>query len=557
MILDHFSRVKDAAYDVYHLNNLASWIERHLFLEGRKHAFPKQYQFQRDILNDTSKEINVFKVAQCGMSTTQVAFVLSALATQKKFNVIYAMPSTNDAEKLAATRINPVIAQSPELARLVNPDVNNLQLKQVGNNFLYIRGTNSETAAVSVSADCVVADEIDRCDADTLKQFRSRMQASELRLLRQFSTPTIDGVGISREAQTSRRFKHFASCVHCAHKFLPDYYTHIVVPGYDKSLDEISASNIKDIRWQEARWNCPKCGKDPHLVYERLEWVLENPDDNYIAATYFVSPATAYGMLTPPYLVHISTTYNTKAEFVNQSLGQTCEQENEQMTLADVQECSTSTDLASTDMHVMGVDLGNVCHITIGRQMTDKFVVVRRERVLLPDLELRLATLKKQYRVHTTVLDTQPYVDLIMRLTAKDQRSFGSIFTTSKNLEMYTIQQKEADAREGTLNLRQLKINRLLAFDHLRNLFKTRAILIKNEDFDYSAHYLSLKRVQKLDRDGGVFFNWEKTDGEDHGFFSLLYCVLAGKLAQVRTFQSFVTSLPLVSSFRVKDKFGS
>jgi Phage terminase large subunit (GpA) len=449
-----------------------------------------------------------------------------------------------------------VIAQSPELSRLVNVDVNNLQLKQIGNNFLYLRGTNSETAAISVSADCVVADEIDRCDPDTLKQFRSRMQASEHRIVRQFSTPTIDGIGISREAQTSRRFKHFCKCVHCNHKFLPDYYNDIVIPKFTKSLDEVSASNLKDIAWQKARWNCPNCGRDPNICYERLEWVLENPDDNYISATYYVSAATAYGILQPAYLVQVSTTYNTKAEFVNQALGQTCEQENEQMTLQDLENCTTKDDLSSSDLHVLGVDMGTIVHFTVGRvTSTGTLLIVHRERCVLNSFEERLAALKKQYRVQTTVLDSMPYTDLVMRQTERDPRSFGSIFVTTKNLEMYTVQQKREDERAGGLNLRQLKVNRLIAFDHLRNLFKTQQILIKQDDFDWNSQYLSLKRVQKFDKDGGNFFSWEKTDGNDHGFFALLYCMLASKLVQVRTFQSFEINMPLVTSFRLKDSY--
>ncbi len=152
MIRDHLRRVKDGANNVYKLNALADWVEKYIYLEGKKMRFKNGYEFQRDIINDTARVTNTVKPAQIGLTTTTIAYFLAGLATQKPFNVIYALPTASDASKLTVTKVNPLIYESPELKRLLNSNVDSYELKQIGQNFLFIRGSKSETAALSISA---------------------------------------------------------------------------------------------------------------------------------------------------------------------------------------------------------------------------------------------------------------------------------------------------------------------------------------------------------------------------------------------------------------------
>jgi hypothetical protein len=50
----------------------------------------------------------------------------------------------------------------------VHHDVNNGEVKQFGESFLYFRGTKGVTAAISVPADCLVHDEYDFSDLEVL-----------------------------------------------------------------------------------------------------------------------------------------------------------------------------------------------------------------------------------------------------------------------------------------------------------------------------------------------------------------------------------------------------
>lgn len=554
MYLEHLERIRDGADNVYNLHNLSAFVEKNIYLEGQKYSFGDRYGFQKDIINDAERVTNVVKIAQIGMTTATMAYLLAAVTTQPRFNAIYALPTASDANKLTVTKLNPLINESPEIKRLVDPDVNNNELKKIGKNFVFIRGSRSETAALSISADCLVADEIDRCDPDTLRQFRSRLQASDLQIIKQFSTPTVAGVGISKEAETSRRHYHMAKCLHCGNVWLPSYHLDIVIPGFTGDLEEVNKTNIKDLNWKEAHWKCPSCGKNPDLHPSRLTWVCENPNDSYDANTYYVSPVTACLVIKPSYLVRTSTEFNTRSEWMNQVLGETSEEKDEQLTLEDIEKAEITGTFNSSDIHYLGCDMGLLCSAAIGRLTEDgTLLVVHREEIPIGIFKQRIAVLKREYRIANSVFDAFPYVPTITEMCDNDPNSYGSIFTTSKSPELFTLQEKEEDTEEGKLNLRLLKVNRTVALDGIKELFKQRKILLAECKLSQKVRpqYLSLKRVQKFINDELTYI-YEKTDGQDHGHFALLYLNLAIQLRGRAAGWVKVGAVPLVRKFRLR-----
>ena len=51
MIDEHISRLRSSLSDQYGVHNLAAWIEKNTYLNGRKFSF-KNYEFQIPIIND-------------------------------------------------------------------------------------------------------------------------------------------------------------------------------------------------------------------------------------------------------------------------------------------------------------------------------------------------------------------------------------------------------------------------------------------------------------------------------------------------------------------------
>lgn len=555
MIKEHLDRIKSGANNVYNLQNLSKFVEKHLILEGKRYTFGDRYGFQATIINDTSRVTNTVKPAQIGLTTSTMAYLLAAACTQKKFNSIYALPTSSDAQKLVATKLDPLIQGSPEVKRLLNYHVDNSELKKIGNNFIFIRGSRSETAALSISADALVADEIDRCDEDTLRQFRSRLQASDLQIVKQFSTPTIEGVGISKEALDSRRYRHMAKCDCCGNTWLPSYHTDIVVPGYSGELKDITKTSIKDTQWNKAHWKCPACGEDPRLHPANLEWICENPNDNYEANTYFVTPVTACLVLKPAYLVRTSTEFNTRSEWCNQVLGETSEEENEQITVNDIAKAEVDVSLDSSEPHYFGADMGLLCAVAVGRMTSDGILlVVHREMVPLAIFESRRRELIKQYKCINSVHDVMPYTGDIMRICDLDPNAYGAVFNASKSPELFTLQEKVEDQEAGKLNLRLLKVNRTAILDLTRDLFKESRVVMRRTDKskDFVEQYTSLKRVQQFVKDE-LTFVWTKTGlANDHMHFALAYLLLAIKLRGRTQGYTLPGLVPLVSKFRLK-----
>lgn len=552
---EHIARVKAAIYETYKLEDIPTWITNKTYLAGRKYSF-RGHEFQEKVLSDTSEEVNCQKCSQIGMTEAQGRWALGVCYNFPGFSAIYTMPYSTDAEILCRTRIDPIIANSPDLKASVSSDLNNAQLKQIRTSLIYFRGTQGNTQAISIPADLIVSDEIDRSSAAVLSQYTSRLTHSVWKLRRNFSTPTVDGYGIELKMRTSRRFRNLCKCEFCNHAFVPDYYQHVKIPGFDKDLREVTKGMLAYIRWKEARLLCPNCGKSPSLLPAYREWVQENLDDQHDAAGYYVSPFDAPLIITPSSLIKASTEYTKRSEFVNQNLGQTAQDTDETLVLDDIKRALLQYNLKDSGLYALGADMGLVCRVVIGRidPVTEALVVVHREKVPLASFETRVKELSGEYRCVIKVFDSQPYVDLVMRMQARDPNLYAAVFSTSKKFEMFKLVEQEPDKQEGKLDVRQVQINRNKALDSLVGMFKKNLMYIEadpNNDEEFASECLDLKRVQKIDNDGELIYSWEKSaEGNDHYFFALLYLYVA---AQLRGVAKGVYTLPsLVDTIRVK-----
>lgn len=527
---EHLQRVSDNALNVFQLDNLSRWIEKHTKLDGKPWSF-KDHEYQRDIIDDPSKEVYVAKCAQVGLSEIFARWGMAAVATQENFTLIWTFPSTTDAEKFAKTRLDPFIQSSPELRRSVSNSVNSAELKQFNaNSFAYIRGTLSETGGLSVPADLLIHDELDKSDMANISTYVSRLQHKPTKMRRLFSTPTIKKYGISLLSETSRRKRQMWKCSHCNHHFLPTFEHDIHVPGWDRPKREIDKVNIKDVRWEEAQLLCPKCFKVPDRDVKYREWVIENTQDKYEAVTYFVTPFCAPAIITPPYLVNAVARFSKWSEYQNQVLGLTAEDDEEVLTDIDMRKCLINAPLDSSEMHYMGVDLGITCHIMIGRRdRMGNLLVVHREKVLYTKLEDRRRELCSQYRISVSVLDMYPYTDIVNRITQFEPNAYGAQYVETRSSEVFTMKEEEEDPEKAKISFRCVKINRNPAFDQLMNEIKEgRVVLPAGDDFDtIVAHCTDQKRVQVFDRYGGIIYKWQKTSGNDHYHHALLYLHIA------------------------------
>jgi hypothetical protein len=551
----YLARLKAGIFATYSLAQIPQWITDKTFLGGRKYSF-KGHEFQLTALLDEAQEVNVQKCSQIGMTEAQARWSLGMCRTFPGFSLIYTMPYSNDAQLLCKTRIDPIIANSPDLLQAINPDLNNSEIKQIGNSFMYFRGTQGNTQAISIPADCIVSDEIDRSSAHILSQYTSRLTHSPYKLRRNFSTPTVDGFGIADKMTTSKRWKYICKCEFCNYHFIPSYYDHVKIPEFGGDLKEIDKRALGWLRYKEARLHCPHCGKTPSLLPEFREWVCENPDDPHDAIGRYISPFDAPMLITPANLVKASTEYKRTSEFINQNLGLTAQDSEDVLTRDDLEKARVFSNLADSGLYAMGADMGLVCRIAVGRiDHSGVLVVVHRERVPLGNFEARSRELASKFRCVMKVFDSQPYVDLIMRMQKRDSNLYAGVFVISKKVEIFKALDQEKDPEAGKLDVRQVQINRNKALDDLVGHCKKSGLAYQadvNEDEDFIDECLDLKRIQKVNQLGEMEFSWEKSaQGNDHYLFALLYLYVAAKMRGMATGTFQWPSI--VSTFRQKE----
>lgn len=556
----HLDQMFAAVFNTYDLKDVVRYIEDKTYLRGARFSF-QYHEFQKDILSDTSKTVYVQKCAQVGMSEAMARYALGVSRIIPYFSTILTMPFTNDVTKFIKTRLDPIIQESPDLARAVAKTLDNSENKGIGNSLLYARGTGGTTAALSVPADLLIHDEVDRSDPATIGQYQSRLQHSSWGLTRIFSTPTFAGVGIAAHMKVARRQHHMVKCHRCNHHFVPNYHEHVHIPGFNGDKQEITKYNIHTLRVDEAILLCPRCKLEPELWPQHREWVFENPNDRYDAVGYLVIPFSLPKICTAPYLVRQSVKYESWTEFCNQALGEVNNDQAQQLTENDVSNARwTNGTLDSTDLHGMGIDLGLTCHFTVGRiTQGGDFLIVHRETCSLMDFRATKARLSIKYRVAVAVMDHQPYTDLVLDCQKTDKNLYGGIYDVGKDMQHYLRRTAEEEEKDGKLPMNVVRIARDLNFDELMGLFKAKKVhwmaVGSNEDALFQNHCLDMKRVQVVDRFGEMKYTWEKSSGgQDHFFHAVGYLYIACRLRETVTRTTALAGAPLMRVMKVTEQ---
>lgn len=553
----HLERVKGSVDNVFSLQAIPEWISKNTKIGNKPFSF-KDHEYQLAVLRDQSREIVVRKCSQIGLTELSIRYAMAMLRIVDGMTCIYTLPTASFAANFAKTRVDPIITGSDDLSFAVNPNLDNTEIKQLGASFLYLKGTIGTAAAISVPSDLNIHDEFDFSDLEVLSNYESRLTHSQYKLRREFSTPTVDNFGISGSFNRSRRHWNMCKCNHCNEWFLPSYFDHVKVPGFDGDLRLITRDNIGRYRWKEAALLCPKCGKAPDLGPDHRKWVLENTQENHEAAGYQIQPFDAPAIITPSYLIERSTKYKRYADFMNFNLGLPAEDKENALSRDEIRACILGGEFPTFPITVMGIDMGVTCHITIGGYdyTTNSLFVVHREKVSIAQFAKRRQELVTKYRVVMTVMDSQPYVDTVLRLQETDANLFGAVYVVTKKIEIFQIEDKDDDPDSGRLPVKMVKINRNPAFDDLVSYIRSNRLYVKADNDDknneeFIDHCTDMRRSQVFGDDQEMRFVWKKSEkGNDHYFHSLLYCYVASRLRGVAVNQE---SVPLLfQSFRVK-----
>lgn len=548
----HIERLKAATINKLSMSDLPEWVCKHTYVDGANYSF-KDHEFQERILRETAQETVIRKCAQVGMSETSLRLALALVGVIPHYTVIYTLPTASFATTFMRTRVDPVIQSSPFLRESVHGTTDNADVKRFGDSFLYMKGSQSNNAPISVPADHLIHDELDFSSEEVISQYQSRVRHSKYRRKTKLSTPTAPGFGIDEEFSQSRRHFNFVKCNHCNHFFIPDYYKHVVIPGYSGDILNITKSMLPGLRWREAHVMCPACDRTPSLQPEHREWVCENASENHVAVGYQVSPFDAPNVTSTAYLVEESTKYKKRSDFDNFGLGIPSEDKESTITREDLLRILLAPQSIGASSYVMGLDMGLTCWATIMAVRPDSTrIVVRTEGIPVGEVRQRRKELAFQYKVRMTVVDALPYTETVMAMQDEDNNLFGAVYIQSKSLATHNVVDKEEDEDKAQLSIRQVNINRNKAFDSIMDDVRAGHILKVSDENDeiWMEHLQDMKRLKEYTRDDELTYVWKKTKGNDHLHHSLLY---ASTAAQMLGVSRNMIQLPiLMGKFRSK-----
>lgn len=553
---NHIQRLRTSLLRRGSMASLADWIEKNTYIGGRPYSY-KDHEYQKAILEDTSLEVNTRKCSQVGVSEASARLALAAVNVVRPFTVIYTLPTAHFGSTFMRTRVDTVIQGSPVMRESIHRSNDNSEVKQFGDSFVYVKGASSSNAPISIPADMLIHDEVDFSSLDVLAQYVSRLTHSPWKLIRRFSTPTVPKYGIDKHFRESRRFFNLCQCNHCNHWFLPDYYKHVVIPGYSKKLEEVTKADLGVVAWDQAKLLCPRCGRVPSLQAQHRAYVCENEASNLTAAAYQVSPFDAPNIIKISDLVRASTNYTKRKDFVNFNLGLPMDDAESTLLISDFDDMFIDARPTGT-VNVMGIDVGNTYHVLIGA--VDGFghiTVTHAEKVPMGLFRSRFTELKAMFRPVATVIDSGPHAETVMSLQAVDPTIYASVFSTSKNIQTHVTVDKPEDEMTGTTFVRQLNVNRNRSLDTYMEFIRAKQLKFVNTPLQQEIidQHLSMKRVMQFDPNSGEeHFTWVKTDGEDHFHLTGMYLWLAAKIKRAARPQ---VQLPLFSAMSLKLESGA
>jgi len=317
-------------------------------------------------------------------------------------NVMYVFPTKDQLGDFTRARIDSAIAESPYLQQRVRAAADdgtrgkatdNVGLKRIGRGHVYFRGSNAENGLVSVDADLVIYDEVDRLKEGTLALGAKRLGSSKLAWQRYLSTPKYPETGIDALWLRSDMRRYHLKCQACNH------WQHLQFP-----------ENVR----KDGQVICASC-KQPLDRLAAGEWVPEHPDRELRGyhMTKLLSPrADVHALAKLGYRIQErdETDPSVIQEFWNQDLGLAHAPEGGQLVRAELEACAR--DYSLTDWRPrggwMGVDVGAKLHVRInapspdgGGKVRAAFIGTVRE---FEDLDALMA----QYDVWNCVIDAAP-----------------------------------------------------------------------------------------------------------------------------------------------------
>lgn len=515
----------------------------------------KDHEYQQFILEVCSNpdiDLVIQKSSQLGISEVVYRILLSYMARIPGFSCAIVFPTAAMSLEVSKTRIARIIEESAELSSLLSKDVDSSAVKMFTNgSVLYCLGAsaNSRSTVINRPVRNIVCDEVARCDMSIVTALRSRQRHQKHKSSIYFSTPIAENFDISLEMdKCGVIWEQILTCSECGHKFFPDFFSHVKLPGFTEEIKMLKPSHIDDnddIDIEEAYLECPECKKSTTYHHYQMEWVNtckfpNRPKVGIKLGAFALPNYVSIANLISDYLA-----YEDKNEFTNQCLGLPVSKAN---TTVDTSQIQFVDDEAGT-MNVYGLDIGNQCTLSVGSVKDGDILIHTVLFIPIKDIDIILPKYISDYRCVAGVIDYGPNTTLSVRLANTYPNSWCAIYRVPVEPQLELIKVKVLED-EALGVVRQVTINKNPFFDD--HMTKLMAGKIKFKNGDNNAlirdHYSALRRIRDP-KSIETRYIWVKTSGsktQDHIAHSCFYLCTAARLIQ----KGAAMSLPLSSMVR-------
>lgn len=452
--------------------------------KGAKLDFEENFKYLKDIYDSRVKKIVIKKASQMGISTFAINKILW-LTSNFIITCIYTMPSGGDVSEFSQTRFNSAIKYS-DIKIPINID--NVGVKQIGNSFVYFRGTWTERQAISVPSDFNIHDEIDFSKPGIVEMYNERLSASFLKWKLLISTPSIPNYGISAEFETTDKREWFVKCKKC---------------GYEQVLSE---ENIID-----EEFRCLKCKE----ILDRSNgvWRATKESENLDVGGYHISQLMA-PWISAKEILKKKEDAELKRLYYNFVLGEEYAGGEEIVTRADIISCIVNEPVPPPENKtVIGVDWGDI-----------SWVVVRRGEyiIYLEKIEgdtrqhpIRVLELMEKFNAYAVV--DFGYGDIKNKILI--EKHPGKVWQC-----VYSDKVLYPDFNNNT---RIVKIDRNLSLSESFEEIKNKKIKILSNPLinEFIRHYSNMVKQKEMGKNGEVREVYVRT-GDDHFCHSYNYARL-------------------------------
>ena len=493
---------------------LAAWAVKKIRLEGRPFRF-EGHEYLRAIFDDTGSHIVLCKAAQIGGTTWAILRAIHACLSG--LNVMYFFPNRTDVLEFSKSRVSPLIAENPFLARMMT-DTDTAGLKRIGAAHLYLRGMQSTVGMKSVPADMVVFDELDEATPEAKSIARERLSHSDYKRIVELSNPSLPEYGVDESYQASDQRHWTLKCSHCNtwtaldREFPPKLGqdVRVILPRHDGNGHYHA---------------CPNCSGELDLAAG--EWVADFPDrpiHGYRISQLFSSK------VDPGEILHEYRNTRFPDRFYNLKIGIPWADLDRRLDVSTVLSlCSDAPmmeEANSRDTYTMGVDTGLALHVVILRsESTDDEDGSNTRRQHLVHLAVchdfsELDELMKRFKVYKCVIDGLPETHAT-REFAKRHR--GHVF-----LNFFV--ESERGAANWDRDTHIVRVNRTEALDSSRSAVKEKRLVLPRRLAiveEFAKHMASDAKVLDEDADTGAKkYRYIKT-GTDHFSLAFTYAWMA------------------------------